>query len=209
MKDIFKRLPQEKQDRVLQAFLEEFAHNDYENASITSVVKELGIAKGSVYQYFGSKMELYRTLRDIAMEEKAGYEGGLVKDDFWDYWDYFNEVFTKRVRFEVERPLHADLLYRGSQDRSNEAVEKLVRGDFKQELAIFTEAIRVEQEEEMITKDMEPGFIALSITNHCAALRGYLENESGSTESVFEDAEEQITSYIEQSIKQFKAAFSS
>lgn len=212
MKDIFKRLPQEKQDRVLMAFLEEFASNDYENASITLVVKELGIAKGSVYQYFGSKMELYQTLRGLCLEERANYEGGLNKDEFWDYWDYFKEVYSKRVRFELERPVHSQLLYRGSQDRSNAGVESLVRTDYLQELAIFTEAIREEQKEDTITKKLDAHFIAFSIMAQCDLMRAYLETgdgyKPGSPEGVFEGAEEAVEQYIDQCIAMFKEAYS-
>ncbi len=51
-KETFNKLSQDKKDRITQGFLKEFYNKPYEEASITAVVKELGIAKGSVYQYF-------------------------------------------------------------------------------------------------------------------------------------------------------------
>lgn len=217
MKDIFKRLPQEKQDRVLDAFLKEFAYNDYENASITSVVKELGIAKGSVYQYFGSKMELYKTLWEICQTEKMAFVQGLNQDDFWDFWDFYKEAYVKGIRFDVERPMHSQFLYRASQDRSNPELEKMLREHYLKALAFFTEQIEKEQEAELITKEFDAEFVALAIMNQSRAIKEYLENVVGydpqasieASNTVFADAEEHIMKYVDQSIAFFKRAFSS
>ena len=55
----FLNLPDDKRERIISAALEEFANNDFRNASITRMVRSLGIAKGSVYQYFKDKKDLY------------------------------------------------------------------------------------------------------------------------------------------------------
>jgi len=55
----FAKLPAEKQERVLDAAVEEFSRWGYEKASINRMVGRLGIAKGSIFQYFGSKRNLY------------------------------------------------------------------------------------------------------------------------------------------------------
>mgnify|MGYP001367152296 CR=1 FL=1 len=58
-KSTFLNLRPEKRADFTDAALFEFALNDYQNASITNMVKVLGIAKGSVYQYFENKKDLY------------------------------------------------------------------------------------------------------------------------------------------------------
>ena len=55
----FSRLPSDKRDRILAAAVDEFSRFGYENASINRMVGRLGIAKGSIFQYFGSKKNLY------------------------------------------------------------------------------------------------------------------------------------------------------
>ena len=55
----FTRLPSEKQERILDAAIDEFSRCGYEKASINRMVGRLGIAKGSIFQYFGSKKNLY------------------------------------------------------------------------------------------------------------------------------------------------------
>ena len=46
----------------MRAAVDEFAQHDYETASISKIVAEVGIAKGSFYQYFEDKLDLYQYL---------------------------------------------------------------------------------------------------------------------------------------------------
>jgi AcrR family transcriptional regulator len=52
-------LDAQKRDAIVQAALHEFAAHNYAQASLSAIVKSLGIAKGSVYQYFTDKEEFY------------------------------------------------------------------------------------------------------------------------------------------------------
>lgn len=55
----FGKLPSEKQERILDTAIDEFSRWGYEKASVNRMVGRLGIAKGSIFQYFGSKKNLY------------------------------------------------------------------------------------------------------------------------------------------------------
>jgi AcrR family transcriptional regulator len=55
----FTKLPSDKQERILNTAIDEFSHWGYDKASINRMVGRLGIAKGSIFQYFGSKKNLY------------------------------------------------------------------------------------------------------------------------------------------------------
>ncbi len=71
---VFKKLPEEKQRKIIEEAIKEFALYGFNGASINRLVKNLGIAKGSIFQYFGSKEGLF----------KAAFEHCLnsVKDVF-------------------------------------------------------------------------------------------------------------------------------
>lgn len=58
----FARLSQAKQERILDAATEEFAEHGFHQASVSRLVRRLGIAKGSIFQYFGSKEGLFEHL---------------------------------------------------------------------------------------------------------------------------------------------------
>ena len=55
----FLTLPEGKQARLLETATEEFAAQGYQKASINRIVEKLGIAKGSIYQYFRNKEHLF------------------------------------------------------------------------------------------------------------------------------------------------------
>ncbi|MEJ5301283.1 MAG: TetR/AcrR family transcriptional regulator [Thermodesulforhabdaceae bacterium] len=67
-RDVFDRLPLEKKERIIQVSIEEFADHGFHQASINRLVSRLGIAKGSIFQYFGSKEKFFAFIFDYAVE---------------------------------------------------------------------------------------------------------------------------------------------
>ena len=61
-KKTFENLPDEKRKRVLAEATQEFAEHGYHQASINRIVDRLGIAKGSLFKYFGNKQGLFEYL---------------------------------------------------------------------------------------------------------------------------------------------------
>lgn len=64
----FNNLPADKQERILDGALSEFADKGYARASLNSLVARLGIAKGSIFQYFRDKAGLFSHVFDFAVE---------------------------------------------------------------------------------------------------------------------------------------------
>jgi AcrR family transcriptional regulator len=64
----FLNLDQEKQDRIINAAIKEFAQKGYDNASTNEIVKEAGISKGLLFHYFKNKKQLYLFLKDHFMD---------------------------------------------------------------------------------------------------------------------------------------------
>ncbi|MGJ7919009.1 TetR/AcrR family transcriptional regulator [Neobacillus sp. LXY-4] len=95
----FLNLNQEKQDRILNAALKEFAQKGYQNASTNEIVKEAGISKGLLFHYFNNKKDLYLFLYDHFME--ITMEEILAKVD-WDEKDIFKRYrLVAFLKFEL------------------------------------------------------------------------------------------------------------
>jgi len=60
--EVFRNLPEEKKDRIYHAAINEFAEEGYKAASMNSLVKEAGISKGSLFQYFMTKLDLFDSI---------------------------------------------------------------------------------------------------------------------------------------------------
>lgn len=82
----FLNLDKEKQDRIINAAMKEFAQKGYDNASTNEIVKEAGISKGLLFHYFKNKKQLYLFLYehmiDILMEK-------IMEKINWDEKDIF------------------------------------------------------------------------------------------------------------------------
>lgn len=62
--DTFFRLPEEKRARILEGAWSEFTAVPYAEASINRIVQTSRIPRGSFYQYFEDKNDLFLTLID-------------------------------------------------------------------------------------------------------------------------------------------------
>lgn len=71
-KATFYNLSEEKKDRIFDAALREFSVRPFSQASLNRIIRNAGIPKGSFYQYFDNKEDLYLYLMEIASKEKIG-----------------------------------------------------------------------------------------------------------------------------------------
>lgn len=68
LRETFRNLETDKQQRILDTAVEEFASHGFRQASVNRMVQRLGIAKGSIFQYFGTKEGLFQVVFDHAVE---------------------------------------------------------------------------------------------------------------------------------------------
>ena len=112
-KSTYFNLPQKKQTRILDIAAEEFAEHPYAVASVSKIVRQAGIAKGSFYQYFEDKFDLYRTLIETGTKAKQNLLQELPSPDpASDLFDYLKWQFLGTVIFEVRYPNLASILHR-------------------------------------------------------------------------------------------------
>jgi len=57
--EIFQKLNPVKREKIIQSAISEFAVNGYRKASVNNIVRNAGISKGSLFQYFASKTRLF------------------------------------------------------------------------------------------------------------------------------------------------------
>lgn len=106
----FQKISPRKRDLFIQVSLQEFATHDYEQASISEIVRVLGIAKGSVYQYFENKWDLYQFLVEEAhfkLLEIIQFVDARSENDI-QLW--FVQRAMAEIKFEREFPEEFELL---------------------------------------------------------------------------------------------------
>jgi len=104
-KQTFLNLPQEKRATIVNAALDEFAANGFEAASINRIVAASGIAKGSFYQYFEDKMDVFRYLIDVLAQEKVVFfKDKHPPSPSQSVFEYFRWVVKAGMEFNSAYP---------------------------------------------------------------------------------------------------------
>ena len=104
-KQTFLNLPEEKRETIMNAAIEEFAEYGLENASTNRIVKNSGIAKGSFYQYFEDKQDVFMHMLDmIEKKELEFFKNEHPPDHNMDVFHYYRWMVKKGMEFGLAHP---------------------------------------------------------------------------------------------------------
>ena len=145
-KQTFFNLPDEKRIQVMDAAIEEFAEYGLENASTNRIVASSGISKGSFYQYFEDKQDVFDYIITLLNEEKlVFFADKRPPDDNLDTFDYYRWMIKTGMEFNstnprlvqaVSRVLVGEGLYYGKKfehyrEQSNQALQVMIEEAIK------------------------------------------------------------------------------
>lgn len=156
-RETFKRIEGDKQQRILDVAVDEFADHGFRQASVNRIVQRLGIAKGSIFQYFGTKEGLFgyifhhavelvrKTLRTVKQETDGADFFERVRHSllagirFIDEHPRIYRIYLKMI-FQEDFPLRAEFLQQVhlfSAEYLTPLVERgIARGELRPELDI-------------------------------------------------------------------------
>lgn len=99
----FINLPQAKQDKVLNAAIECIKESGYDKTTISHVVQRANIPRGSFYQYFRDKFDLYDYLFELIQTKKMAYfKDVIAKLDNQAFVDLYEDIVLAGLRFARE-----------------------------------------------------------------------------------------------------------
>jgi TetR/AcrR family transcriptional regulator len=105
----FKNLKIEKQARIINAAMKEFVNSGYDKASTNEIVKEAQISKGSLFNYFKNKKDLYLFLIEYSMNIiEEIYEKIDMKER--DLFKKIHQVGMVKLNIQKKSPLVFDFL---------------------------------------------------------------------------------------------------
>jgi TetR/AcrR family transcriptional regulator len=118
----FLNLPPDKRAALVSIALDEFAIHDYQSASISRILTQAGIAKGSLYQYFHDKRDFYHHLVAHASQILlTALEHDVPPDPAASLFAILRWHMSATVRAALQHPREAQLIRRaygtpGTQD---------------------------------------------------------------------------------------------
>lgn len=100
-KQTFYNLAQEKQNKIIEVAKAEFTAHGFYDVSINKIIKDAGISRGSFYQYFETKEELFLYLfdqcSDVLLKELVELLDGKRVDPFELFVIAFDSIIEKEA----------------------------------------------------------------------------------------------------------------
>lgn len=164
-KPTFENLPEDKRQRFVEVALDEFAASSYEAASISRIVQRAGIAKGSFYQYFENKLDLYTWLLQQAGQRKLGYIEGSPVPEPGRFFDWLERSVLGAVRFGRAEPRILRISLSAMEATSVPELRQLHLSFRRQGRAMFTAWIEEAQRHGEVRSDVDPAAAAHLLIN--------------------------------------------
>lgn len=125
-KKVFFELDAEKQKRITDAAIKEFATYGYENSSTNRIVKECGISKGSLFKYFDNKEELYFYLIDTVSVQMSFDTAADIKKLPKDLFERVLAYSVAEISWYVENPIKGKFLIGIAAENGSEIGKKIM-----------------------------------------------------------------------------------
>lgn len=104
-KDTFFNLPEEKRQKIIDAAMLEFEGNSFENASINQIISGAQISKGSFYQYFEDKKDLYKHIIALMIQKKMTYITPAMQNPFTHgFFEVIRDMNQSGMEFAKHHP---------------------------------------------------------------------------------------------------------
>ncbi|MBV7505177.1 TetR family transcriptional regulator [Bacillus sp. sid0103] len=99
-KQTFFHLPKEKQDTLIQAAKKEFSRVPLHEASIANIIKSAGIPRGSFYQYFEDKEDVYYYLVNQLAQKNQERFISTLKEKNGNLFETFIESYQFLIQIQ-------------------------------------------------------------------------------------------------------------
>lgn len=163
----FVLLNRKKQDLIFQAALEEFAECGYIQASTNTICKKAGISKGSMFQYFPNKEDLFvfvirRALKEITYMYKVE---NITYNDSMELKEIFISACFQMIRFYEKLPNHYRLYLRVNYEVDYPDWRTIRRYVNKYVTAVTTKFIEIGRKKSVIRSDIRTDLAQFFINN--------------------------------------------
>ncbi|NJN12144.1 MAG: TetR/AcrR family transcriptional regulator [Richelia sp. RM2_1_2] len=168
----FFNLPANKRKALTEIAIAEFATYDYNSASISRIVANGKIAKGSFYQYFQDKKDLYLHLIELASQERIAFLRSTDPPKLQQgFFRYLRWLLGASAQFDLTHP------------KISRIINGAVYGNlpFRDEAIERTKEISLDYIKQLISQGIEKGDISADISPDLAAyvVSTLLGNELG------------------------------
>lgn len=202
-KQTYFNLDFEKQERICNAAIDEFALNSFDNAKLSNIIKAAGIPRGSFYQYFEDKFDIYDYLISKAGEIKIRYMTDLLKNpQEVPFLTLFKEMYVVGVKFAIENPKYVQIVTHLISNKG-EVFNRVMKDKLELAHHYYVDLINLDKERGNLRKDIDTDIFAklvVDMTVNVSTDELNLENNEFNYEKMIHRITE-IINIIEKGVK--------
>jgi AcrR family transcriptional regulator len=203
-KETFFNLNEEKQEKVIRAAINEFLNKGFEKGNIGEIARNAGVAKGSMYQYFEDKKELFLytvewSIRLLVQKYGKGIMSNSNGIDVFDF--YYKNARDMWMQMAEEREVIIfiqDVFLGKYSNLIGESMDYMMKASEE----MMLDQIRIGKENGSIRKDIEDKILSLFMTGVSFKIKEYMMNKARSAgvdmiDEAFEEVESDVKAMIE------------
>jgi len=182
-KDTFKNLPEVKRKLIEEAAFNEFADHGFDNASINRIVEKADIAKGSFYQYFEDKGDLYKYILNCIGERKLAYISPILKNPAdHDFFTLLEEIYRVGLAFAKDNPRAGRIGFEVYKNQSNPLFKEIYQESMEKGRAFFGSLLELAISKGTVDPQIDTGFIIHMLIHLQVASFDYYFDSIGTVE---------------------------
>lgn len=151
----FTNLPEARRKEIFDACMDEFVQNGFQGASLSRIIRRLGLAKGSFYRYFESKRSLYADLIEYASASTSTIIEETFLKPVEDILETWVEFYLACASQDNADPLPGYFGYRLSLDKNNPILGDVPLATIKKGTAFLRDLFLRHQHEGRIRPDLD------------------------------------------------------
>lgn len=201
-KQTFFNLPDEKKNRIIECAIDEFSDFDFNTASINRIVENSKIAKGSFYQYFDDKLDLFKYVMEyISLKKIEYFSDALTLPQNVNFFKFLRDIFNMGIKFALENPKYSAI---GDKLFKNDDLRKIILGEMEEKSFMYMK-ILLEQGQSAgdIREDINIDLAAhlLVYLNFSLGDIYYKANSKWSNDELFQKLTNDVVDILENGIK--------
>lgn len=180
-KETFFNLSPDKRERIEASAINEFREYYFDASSINRIVDAAGIAKGSFYQYFEDKKDLYKHIMNIIIQKKLEYmTPTLMNPTGLDIFSLLREMYVSGLSFAASNPELLEISNKLLSDPNHDLYKEIIKENKVKSDQVFHLMLKMAEERGEIRSGLDLSLVAFLLTSLNISVSDYYMSSRGS-----------------------------
>lgn len=196
-KETFFNLSPDKRERIEASAIKEFREYYFDASSINRIVDAAGIAKGSFYQYFEDKKDLYKHIMNIIIQKKLEYmTPTMMNPTGLDIFSLLREMYVSGLSFAASNPELLEISNKLLSDPNHDLYKEIIEENKVKSDQVFHLMLKMAEERGEIRSGLDLSLVAFLLTSLNISVSDYYMSSRGS-KTYNEDMLKLVDSFID------------